>query len=184
MVTNCSSGPDGSVTVFPEGKLYLSLREYKGVYHDFVRLVLLPKAQRSDPPGKLPFRDHLRRDHPSIFICGHGGRDLRCGVMGPLLRDEFGSQIKRMTDQRDRYRPKVALISHVGGHAFAGNVIIYFPPGWKNHALAGKGVWYGRVEPKHVECILKETVGKGMIIEDLYRGGLDADGRPLRLGQS
>ena len=25
----------------------------------------------------------------TILICGHGGRDMRCGVLGPLLRKEF-----------------------------------------------------------------------------------------------
>lgn len=181
MVTNCSSGPAGSVTVFPEGRLFLNLRDFKGVYHDFVRMLLLPEDQRADPPGKLPFRDHVRRDQPSIFICGHGGRDTRCGVMGPLLRDEFETHIKEASFEPKGHRPKVALISHIGGHVFAGNVIIYFPPTQTGHALAGKGIWYGRVEPRHVEGILKETVSKGNVIEELFRGGLDVDGSLLRL---
>lgn len=78
------------------------------------------------------------------------------------------------------------MISHVGGHAFAGNVIIYMPPSYllsSNTApdereayaspLAGMGIWYGRVEPRHVQTILEETVEKGNIIGELWRGGLD-----------
>lgn len=70
----------------------------------------------------------------------------------------------------------IALISHIGGHAFAGNVVIYFPKRWKPTGkgevspLAGKGVWYGRVEPKHVWGIMEETLKSGRIIEDLLRG--------------
>jgi hypothetical protein len=24
-----------------------------------------------------------------VLVCGHGGRDVRCGIYGPLLRAEF-----------------------------------------------------------------------------------------------
>ena len=182
MVTNCSSGPAGSVSIYPDSKVFLSLRQYEGVYHDFIRMLLLPEDQRTPAPGKLPFRDHVRKEHPTIFICGHGGRDSRCGIMGALLRDEFEAHIRRKMNERSRTKPEVALISHIGGHVFAGNMIIYFPPTPTSHPLAGKGIWYGRVEPKHVEGILKETLGKGMVIEELFRGGLDLQGRPLKLG--
>lgn len=70
----------------------------------------------------------------------------------------------------------VASISHIGGHAFAGNVVIYIPKQWKLRdrnvysPLAGKGIWYGRVEPRHVWGIVEETIQKGRIIEELLRG--------------
>ena len=81
---------------------------------------------------------------------------------------------------------RVGLISHIGGHKFAGNVIIYLPPGLKTeagdeHPLAGHGIWYGRVEPKHVEGIIIETILKGNVIADNFRGGIQRDGRILRL---
>lgn len=41
--------------------------------------------------------------------------------------------------------------------------------------LAGMGIWYGRVEPRHVMMILEETVKKGNIVGELWRGGLDVD---------
>src|SRR6185312_1470372 len=28
-----------------------------------------------------------------VLVCGHGGRDARCGIMGPPLRDEFEKQL-------------------------------------------------------------------------------------------
>ncbi|KAI9835239.1 MAG: hypothetical protein M1837_003877 [Sclerophora amabilis] len=137
-----------------------------------------------------------------VLICGHGGRDERCGIMGPLLRSEFRSAISNsneLTLENDRpgkplkgldEAPKtrgsvrVGLISHIGGHRFAGNVIIYIPPKFKgptSHALMGKGIWYGRVEPKHIEGIVKETILKGNVISELYRGGIDQDRRMLRI---
>ena len=78
------------------------------------------------------------------------------------------------------------MISHIGGHAFAGNVIVYIPPSYQirdlEHGdegkrrvspLAGTGIWYGRVQPRHVEGILAETVEKGRVIGPLWRGGLE-----------
>lgn len=67
----------------------------------------------------------------------------------------------------------VALISHIGGHKFAGNVVIYFPKDWRGRGesgLAGKGVWYGRVEPRHVWGIVEETVKGRRVVEELCRG--------------
>jgi len=144
-----------------------------------------------------------------VLICGHGGRDMRCGITGPILRDEFerclpmksvevlhgpveiaelGKRIAlpNSTPQEPSRTARVGLISHVGGHKFAGNVILYIPPGSEAlngtaHALAGCGIWYGRVEPKHVEGIVQETVLNGRVIEDLFRGGIRQGGEILRL---
>lgn len=143
-----------------------------------------------------------------VLICGHGGRDARCGILGPVLRHEFGGKleaegynvlkgpievgvknVEQLEGEVEEAEPaaRVGLISHIGGHKFAGNVIIYIPPGSKTadgetaHPLSGYGIWYGRVEPKHVEGIVKETVLKGRVIEDKFRGGIDTKRRILRL---
>jgi (2Fe-2S) ferredoxin len=84
-----------------------------------------------------------------------------------------------------KYAARVGLISHIGGHKFAGNVIVYLPPRLKTddgeaHPLAGHGIWYGRVEPRHVEGIISETILKGRVIEELFRGGITQDGEILR----
>lgn len=188
---------------------------------------LLPTKLHPAHDGLSPLhRDHLIRaespyagllpsvrdvDEVLVLICGHGGRDARCGIMGPLLRDEFeakvdlvaGGQFEVRTGPvqvaRDPEAPalegnstqpaktgvRVGLISHIGGHKFAGNVIIYIPPGLqldgRPHPLAGHGIWYGRVEPQHVEGIVKETVVKGNVVEDMFRGGIDGERRILRL---
>ena len=136
-----------------------------------------------------------------VLICGHGGRDQRCGVMGPLLGLEFqrsltyrgaylvcggGRGFSTITNKNDGIvRARVGLVSHIGGHQFAGNVVIYIPPTFtvqgKKSPLAGKGIWYGRVEPKHVEGIVEETIFKGNVIAELFRGGIEQGGNILRL---
>jgi (2Fe-2S) ferredoxin len=128
--------------------------------------------------------------------------------MGPLLQSEFVRQLQRLeylpstehavdTSSQDiqmksgqpepeSLKVNVGLISHVGGHKWAGNVIVYIPPTWakdgklitlkeqKAHPspLAGCGIWYGRVEPKHVEGIIKKTILGGTVIKELFRGGI------------
>ncbi|KAK7700844.1 hypothetical protein SLS64_010695 [Diaporthe eres] len=175
---------------------------------------LLPEKLHSAHDGLSPIhRDRLTRkpmygqllhgvrdvEDILILICGHGGRDMRCGVMGPVLRSEFEAQLARQgievlrgpveidvpgeaeaitgAVQKPAPTARVGLISHIGGHKFAGNIIIYLPPSMKTangetHPLAGHGLWYGRVEPKHVDGIINETVLQGRVIENMFRGAL------------
>ncbi|GAB7365000.1 hypothetical protein MBLNU230_g5783t1 [Neophaeotheca triangularis] len=151
-----------------------------------------PELQSSFPGAR-------KADEIIILICGHGGRDSRCGILGPILRDEFREKLQRQNvalldeapvaeaeiidTDKDGYVPtaRVGMVSHMGGHKWAGNVGIYIPSSWKQHPLAGKGVWYGRVDPGKVEGIVGETVLKGKVIKDLFRGGVGQEGEVLRL---
>lgn len=139
-----------------------------------------------------PRLQYNKKTSPTILICGHNSRDTRCGILGPILRAEFNSYIERALQQIDwvhqpnaAFQPfqplselrhsRVALTSHIGGHAFAGNVIIYLPNSLmmldgKRSPLAGLGIWYGRVEPRHVWGIMEETLLRGNLIEELLRG--------------
>lgn len=57
-----------------------------------------------------------------VFICGHGSRDRKCGVCGPVLKDKFTEEIanRGLEDQ-----VSVQFCSHIGGHKYAGNVIVF-----------------------------------------------------------
>jgi len=92
-----------------------------------------------------------------IYVCTHGARDQRCGVIGRLL-------IERFKDY-ETGTLQVFGCSHIGGHKFAGNMVIYRPE-WK------QGIWYGRVLPDDVEKIMQETVFNGKILGQHWRGGL------------
>jgi len=194
-----------------------------------VRGYLLPQKLHPAHDGESPIhRDRLTQkpayrsllhgvrdvEDVMVLICGHGGRDMRCGVMGPALREEFrarlpeagvevlegpvevrlgeGEEGERLIEgavaegRRKATTARVGLISHIGGHKFAGNVIVYLPPGMKGedggaHPLAGHGIWYGRVEPRHVQGLVRETVLRGNVIAELFRGGIRKDGQILRL---
>lgn len=193
-----------------------------------VKGYLLPEKLHPAHDGESPIhRDRLTRkpaycgllhgvrdvEDVMVLICGHGGRDMRCGVMGPALRDEFRARLPEEGVQvlegpvevslsetepeaiegtvaavaaGRKTTARVGLISHIGGHKFAGNVIMYLPPGLKGedggrHPLAGHGIWYGRVEPRHVQGLVRETVLRGNVVGELFRGGITGDGQILRL---
>lgn len=157
------------------------------------------KALRRDLAAQAEFPDVRDVNEILVLICGHGGRDQRCGIMGPLLRSEFEDQLQReritvshepsasseqgssAESQSNLPTAKVGLISHIGGHKYAGNVIIYIPPSFTQNPLAGKGIWYGRVDPEHVEGIVKETILEGKVIRNMFRGGIERGGHVLRL---
>ena len=98
-------------------------------------------------------------------------RDKRCGVTGPILQVEFNNYLKELgleDDGESDDRVGVCLVSHIGGHKFAGNVIVYLRDG--NNV--GQGIWYGRITPHHVKAVVDETIVAGKVIREHYRGGL------------
>ena len=119
-------------------------------------------------PSSMNLKDEVSNQSGStlsglayIFVCVHRERDARCGSLGPLILDAFQSYIKK-----EKLESKVFAygISHVGGHAFAGNCIIYH----QQESLNGH--WYGRVKPSHIQQIIHDHILNGKIIKDLWRG--------------
>ncbi len=88
-----------------------------------------------------------------VLVCAHTRRDKRCGVAGPLILQEM----KKHVMPEDGIR--LLASSHIGGHKFAGTMIIY-----------PYGIWYGRVLPCHAGQIINDTVKQGKVIEELFRG--------------
>ncbi|KAF8505675.1 Sucraseferredoxin-like protein [Russula emetica] len=78
------------------------------------------------------------------------------------------AELSRRLQELDESPTKRALIlktSHIGGHKYAGNVIIYMPQ--------GAGVWYGRVTTHEVASIVHTTILGGRILPPLLRGGVN-----------
>ncbi|KAF1363984.1 hypothetical protein EJ07DRAFT_162514 [Lizonia empirigonia] len=148
-----------------------------------------PKPLLRDPAAAALLPTPERITTPTFLVCGHGGRDARCGALGPLLQDAFRRELARRGIMAD-----VALVSHVGGHKYAGNVIVYVPPGGagaeaeaeagsvvegEGSALAGCGIWYGRVGVEQVEGVVEETLVRGRVVGELLRGGVVRGGGNL-----
>ncbi|KAH7916735.1 Sucraseferredoxin-like protein [Hygrophoropsis aurantiaca] len=74
----------------------------------------------------------------------------------------FEAQLKALPDH---HKALILRNSHIGGHKFAGNCIIYTP--------RGACVWYGRITPHDVEAIVKCTIIAGQVLPPLLRGGME-----------
>ncbi|KAI0053025.1 hypothetical protein FA95DRAFT_1482489 [Auriscalpium vulgare] len=78
---------------------------------------------------------------------------------------EMDRRLQELDSEDLSKRALILKTSHIGGHRYAGNVIIYMPQ--------GAGVWYGRVSTHEVEPIVKTTILGGMILPPLLRGGVN-----------
>ena len=106
---------------------------------------------------------HERLKGVSLLICAHKQRDKRCGIAGPMIKAEIEKELTLRKTERERYEDLIQggqvdvpapppafapvhtiLISHTGGHKYAGNIIVY-----------PSGVWYGRFNPCHVHVLLE-----------------------------
>ncbi|TVY83251.1 Actin patches distal protein [Lachnellula suecica] len=163
-------------------------------------------ASLSDP---LPTAEQLTaRPSPHralILLCSQKTRDARCGQSAPLLRKELERHLRPCGLYRDLddERPGgvgIYFISHVGGHKYSANVMIYrkadafgldnvqrgklagevCPPPKKPEADeeqmgAAQCIWIARVRPEDCEGIVKYTVLQGKVVkpERQLRGGFD-----------
>ncbi|KAG0272637.1 hypothetical protein BGZ96_005246, partial [Linnemannia gamsii] len=127
------------------------------------QLTQVTPLSRDIKAGKTKFTVHRWQAKAAIMICSHKKRDKRCGVTAAIQKIEF-SRILLSKDLLGDAAGDVEiwLVSHIGGHKFAGNVIVH---------RGGVSVWYGRVEPCHSQAIVETTVERGEIIRELYRGG-------------
>jgi hypothetical protein len=149
-LTACDEPSQGAATdllIFPDMVRYAALRE-----EDVPRLV----AEHLVGNRACVDLAHGPITGQHVFVCVHANRDPRCGFCGPLLAEQLAAEIlARGLDG------KVAVhrTSHVGGHEYAGNVLIY--PG---------GDWYGYVTPADIPLIVEEHLIGGKIVQRLWRG--------------
>ncbi len=80
-----------------------------------------------------PIEKESKIDGLAFLVCCHTARDSRCGYLGPLLAEKLGE----MGEQ-------VYISSHIGGHQYAGNVIVY---GTKQPCA---GTWFGGLSADQV----------------------------------
>ncbi|KAK4550720.1 hypothetical protein LTR36_000299 [Oleoguttula mirabilis] len=206
--------PPASAFLLPSFQYVPSIPTESSAVEAFIKAFILPSQLhqshdtlsreqqnilKRQPEHQRRFIGARKVDEILVLICGHGGRDERCGKLGPILRDEFEDKLQRqnvallhdapvaeaevVNTEVEGYVPtaRVGLVSHIGGHKWAGNVIVYIPPSFSTNPLAGKGIWYGRVGPEHVEGIVGKTILDGKVIKELFRGGISQDREILRL---
>jgi hypothetical protein len=170
---------------------------------------LAPVTIPSSLPDPLPTAEQLTtRPCPHralILLCSQKTRDARCGQSAPLLRKEFERHLRPLGLYRDLddERPGgvgIYFISHVGGHKYSANVMVYrkanafgldtleraklggeepkpsdVVPGEGDLEGAAQCIWIARVKPQDCEGIVKFTVLQGKVVkpESQLRGGFD-----------
>ncbi|KAL3643979.1 hypothetical protein CASFOL_011911 [Castilleja foliolosa] len=162
-LTICEGGndvklSDGDVLIFPEMIICRGLKESD--IDSFVEDVLV-----NGKPWVSGVQEELTGSY--VFVCAHNNRDRRCGVCGPILIEKFKEEIGSKDLNNQIF---VAACSHVGGHKYAGNVITFStnPDG----KIAGN--WYGYVTPSDVPELLEKQIGKGDVIDRIWRGQMGA----------
>lgn len=144
----------------------------KPSFNDYLRgadnVQTLPKAGSLKGPDEHLF-DYTSNRKDWILVCGHYQRDERCGLIGQDL-------IQVIKNKELGLNKNVGLISHIGGHKYAGNVILYNNYHSKNEL--GKRfldcLWFGKVVPPNFPLLI-EHLENGMIPRELYRGGMSMD---------
>lgn len=108
-----------------------------------------------------------------ILLCSHRRRDARCGITAPLIKRELERHLRPLGLDRDADDSRsggagIFFVSHVGGHKFSANVLIY-------RKKEQQMIWLARVRPEHCEGIVKFTILQGKVVhpEEQLRGGFD-----------
>lgn len=143
-----TEGPGMDLLVFPDRLRYrqVDAARWEAIERDHVVGGVPSDAVPREPlPGRW------------VFVCVHGDRDERCGRCGPPLLEALAREVRtaRLEDVR------VRATSHVGGHKYAGNVIVY-----------PDGIWYGYVRPEDAPRLVRDHLVAGRVLEDLRRGSM------------
>jgi len=168
-----------SVTVLPDSVRYEFSSEPSREHLD----AILATYIQNDEKSAAAAGDPVTSSQIFILVCAHEQRDKRCGYAGPILVDRFERELAR---RKQSHLFRVLKCSHVGGHKYAGNVIVFStragdPKFGEPERVMGD--WYGYVTPGHCPLLL-DAVVRGQPIRSLLRGTMGV--RPpqeLRCGQ-
>lgn len=159
---------------------------------------LSSEDEQQQPTGitaLTPLRSRPCNHAAVILLCSQRTRDARCGQSAPLLRREFERHLRPLGLYRDLddERPGgvgIYFISHVGGHKYSANCIVYRRRDfewYRKQANGGKkeeddegaaqGIWIARVRPEDCENIVRYTVLQGKVVKPAsqLRGGFDRE---------
>ena len=137
------------------------------VYPDNIVFTLQPDQMQSfaalvSQPNPLRETDlsNYQQTQPDwkalILVCVHNARDKRCGRAGPQVIAE----LQKRLEERKISTSEVVVrgSSHIGGHAFAGTLIVY-----------PAGQWYGRITKSNANELL-DNVLSSKVYEKCSRG--------------
>ncbi|KAM1665610.1 hypothetical protein ACFX1X_045340 [Malus domestica] len=147
---------DGDVLIFPQMIKYRGLKESD--VDSFVDDVLVNRK-----PWAFGVQEPWTGSH--VFVCAHCSGEEWNRDSARVLIDKFEeeAELRGLTN-----KVFVTACYHTGGHN--GNLLIYCPG--SDGSITGH--WYGYVTPYDVPELLDQHIGKGEIIERLWRGQIGA----------
>ncbi|KAL2838769.1 Sucrase/ferredoxin-like-domain-containing protein [Aspergillus pseudodeflectus] len=133
-----------------------------------------PSASKTlTPPANSRLKPRPCEYDYVVLLCSHKRRDARCGITAPLIKRELERHLRPKSLYRDAddERPGgvgIFFVSHVGGHKFSANVLVY-------RKKEQQMIWLARVRPEHCEGIVNYTLLQGKVVhpESQLRGGFD-----------
>jgi len=136
LMITCSSEPSScepgyhDVVVYPEAMIY---RVAPSNLDRFVEILTSPTRVMVDVMDQKIFKTVKPPWDYLVAVCAHSTRDQRCGKIGPKVISKLQETIQ---DDDPTKVVKVIDTSHIGGHRFAGVLVVY--------PIAD---WYGLVTP-------------------------------------
>lgn len=102
----------------------------------------------------------------TLFVCCHAKRDERCGHIGPALAAKL-AELATGKQAPGGGAVRVLKTSHVGGHKYAGNVLVY------NKGQSTDGDWFGGLNAQNagpfLEALLASRAPSGAAGEAALR---------------
>ncbi|KAF2628740.1 sucrase/ferredoxin domain-containing protein [Macroventuria anomochaeta] len=145
---------------------------------------LASKAAETTIPHTISTNSELRaRPCPHkylILLCSQKTRDARCGQSAPLLRREFERHLRPLGLYRDLHdeRPGgvgIYFISHVGGHKFSANVMVYRHSSTVEHPNEANGHANG-VQEALEELKIESDKGHEVVLDANTEQQAESDG--------
>jgi len=93
-----------------------------------------------------------------VLVCTHANRDKRCGRIGPQVKNALNELLKTHNIGDDQITIRGS--SHLGGHKYAGVVVVY-----------PEGDWYGNLSERNTEDLLQSYL-KGEVLSQNWRGNM------------
>lgn len=167
-LSNNDDQQQANVIVYPDNlKFTLTVEQFAGFADMVSRPVPLAEA------AELPQFTHTSPAWKKlVLVCVHNARDKRCGQAGPEVISELRRLLGEQQQQEEedgevveRGRASVAAqdiavrgSSHIGGHVYAGTMIVY-----------PEGRWYGRITRGNAAELLQH-IKEGSVFSPCERG--------------
>jgi len=159
-----NSGEGYDLYVYPEEVKYIGIKE------EDIPIFVEDQLVKGTVSARLKSVSVKGRYH--VLVCTHASRDKRCGRSGPQVLNALQDLLKEKGVGTDKVY--VDASSHVGGHKYAG-VVVVFPP----------GDYYGYVGAKNAEGVVAAYLDpKRPRANELWRGrmGIDEDAQAREAG--